>query len=165
MPADELARRFKLDSVAHSAGVFDEDKLAWANRHYLKLARPDRLAALAEPFLRQRAPDRRRSVTPRGRGWLEACCQAWPRRSIACRSSPIGLDTRVCVRCRRDAGRALCAELREPECDGGGTRSSPRNCSTPARLTSKEAFRAAANRVKERTGQKGKALFHPIRLA
>ena len=40
----------------------------------------------------------------------------------------------------------------------------PRNCCRPPRLTSKEAFRAAANRVKERTGQKGKALFHPIRL-
>ena len=32
------------------------------------------------------------------------------------------------------------------------------------RLTTKEAFRSAATRVKERTGQKGKALFHPIRL-
>jgi hypothetical protein len=29
----------------------------------------------------------------------------------------------------------------------------------------RERFRAAANQVKARTGQKGKALFHPIRLA
>ena len=33
------------------------------------------------------------------------------------------------------------------------------------RLLDREAFRAAATRVRERTGQKGKALFHPIRLA
>jgi hypothetical protein len=33
------------------------------------------------------------------------------------------------------------------------------------RLLDREAFRAAAARVRERTGQKGKALFHPIRLA
>jgi hypothetical protein len=33
------------------------------------------------------------------------------------------------------------------------------------RLTDKETFRAMAARVRERTGQKGKALFHPIRLA
>jgi glutamyl/glutaminyl-tRNA synthetase len=32
-------------------------------------------------------------------------------------------------------------------------------------LMTREAFRAMANRVKERTGQKGKALFHPIRVA
>jgi glutamyl/glutaminyl-tRNA synthetase len=29
----------------------------------------------------------------------------------------------------------------------------------------RDAFRAAANRVKQRTGQKGRSLFHPIRVA
>jgi len=29
----------------------------------------------------------------------------------------------------------------------------------------RESFRAAATRVKQRTGQKGRALFHPIRVA
>ena len=29
----------------------------------------------------------------------------------------------------------------------------------------RDAFRAMANRVKEKTGQKGKTLFHPIRVA
>ena len=32
-------------------------------------------------------------------------------------------------------------------------------------MLDREAFRALANRVKDRTKQKGKALFHPIRLA
>jgi glutamyl/glutaminyl-tRNA synthetase len=32
-------------------------------------------------------------------------------------------------------------------------------------LADRETFRAMANRVKERTGHKGKALFHPIRVA
>ena len=32
-------------------------------------------------------------------------------------------------------------------------------------LVDRETFRAMANRVKERTGQKGRALFHPIRVA
>ena len=44
LPIDELARRFRLEDVGHSAGVFDPDKLAWMNRHYLKLAAPARLA-------------------------------------------------------------------------------------------------------------------------
>src|SRR5207253_7784992 len=50
LPVDELARRFSLDRVGHSAGVFDEEKLAWANRHYLKMADPARIANLAVPF-------------------------------------------------------------------------------------------------------------------
>ena len=37
--------------------------------------------------------------------------------------------------------------------------------SQSGQLLDKEMFRAAAARVRERTGQKGKALFHPIRLA
>src|SRR5438105_4919161 len=63
LPVDELARRFSLDDVGHSAGVFDEEKLAWVNRHYLKLADPVRLADLAVSFFNAAgvtmAPDRR----------------------------------------------------------------------------------------------------------
>ena len=33
------------------------------------------------------------------------------------------------------------------------------------RLVDADLFRAAAQRVRERTGQKGRALFHPIRVA
>ena len=55
LPLDELARRFDLSKVAHSAGVFDEDKLAWVNRHYLKAADPARLVELSLPFLRERS--------------------------------------------------------------------------------------------------------------
>ena len=54
LPLDELARRFRIEDVGKSAGVFDLEKLAWVNRHYLKLAAPDRLAQLALPFLQQR---------------------------------------------------------------------------------------------------------------
>src|SRR5882672_3454309 len=53
LPVDELARRFSLERVGHSAGVFDEEKLAWANRHYLKMADPARIAALAVPYFQQ----------------------------------------------------------------------------------------------------------------
>src|SRR3954463_14006093 len=53
LPIDELARRFSLENVGHSAGVFDEEKLAWVNRHYLKIADPRRLAELSLPHFRQ----------------------------------------------------------------------------------------------------------------
>ena len=51
LPLEELARRFRLEDVGRSAGVFDVEKLAWVNRHYLKIAAPARLAALAVPYL------------------------------------------------------------------------------------------------------------------
>src|SRR5919197_2700492 len=52
LPIDELARRFSIDAVGHSAGVFDDEKLAWVNRHYLKIADPLRLAELSLPYFR-----------------------------------------------------------------------------------------------------------------
>jgi glutamyl-tRNA synthetase len=51
LPLDELARRFRLEDVGKSAGVFDVEKLAWVNRHYLKAAAPVRLAALSVAYL------------------------------------------------------------------------------------------------------------------
>src|SRR5258706_1603771 len=53
LPLDELARRFRIEDVGKSAGVFDPEKLAWINRHYLKLAAPERLPELASPVLAQ----------------------------------------------------------------------------------------------------------------
>src|SRR4029077_14837919 len=52
LPIDELARRFLIERVGHSAGVFDEEKLAWVNRHYLKAAEPLRIAELSVPYFR-----------------------------------------------------------------------------------------------------------------
>jgi hypothetical protein len=36
---------------------------------------------------------------------------------------------------------------------------------TAPRLIDRELFRAAAGRVRDKTGKKGRALFHPIRVA
>src|SRR2546428_5157983 len=47
VPIDEMAKRFALEDVGHSAGVFDEGKLAWVNRHHLEIADPIRLAELS----------------------------------------------------------------------------------------------------------------------
>src|SRR5262249_53458642 len=52
LPVEELARRFSLDRVGLSAGLLDEGKLAWVNRHYLKMADPVRIAALSVPFFK-----------------------------------------------------------------------------------------------------------------
>jgi nondiscriminating glutamyl-tRNA synthetase len=163
LPADELARRFRLENVAHSAGVFDEDKLAWANRHYLKLTLPDRLAALAEPFLRERAQIAG-DLTPADRAWLEAVLPGMATSVDRVPQLADRLETVFAFDAAATlAQEALAAELREPAATSVAHALADELRQAP-RLTTKEAFRAAATRVKERTGQKGKALFHPIRL-
>ena len=163
LPADELARRFRLEAVAHSAGVFDEDKLAWANRHYLKLCAPDRLATLAEPYLRERG-FLTGGLSTDSRTWL-----AWILPNIAGSVDRLPqLADRLQSVFRFDAPTTLAIagiadELRSPGA-AAVVRALAEDLQAAPRLVDKEAFRAAANRVKDQTGQKGKALFHPIRL-
>jgi nondiscriminating glutamyl-tRNA synthetase len=158
----ELARRFSLDRIGHSSGVFDEEKLAWVNRHYLKEANPSRIAELSIPYFREAGVD----MNPAERGLaflasimaiatssVDRLAQIPDRLSTVFRYEPEkGLaDPRV----REEVGaegsrrvvRALAEELeRSPRLD-------------------RERFRAVAAEVKSRSGQKGKQLFHPIRIA
>ncbi len=152
LPADELARRFRLENVAHSAGVFDEDKLAWANRHYLKLCAADRLTTLAEPYLRERGYITG-ALSADARAWLE-----WVLPQVAgsvdrLAQLPDRLDTifQAPGAPIEEVDANLVAALRD-------------ELASAPRLTDKDAFRALAGRVKDRTGLKGKALFHPIRV-
>lgn len=152
LPADELARRFRLENVAHSAGVFDEDKLAWANRHYLKLCPPDRLVTLAEPYLRAHG-----FIT----GELSAGVKQWLEWILPNVAGSVDRLPQLAERIESvfkwrapalpdNEERAVAPVLAEVLLDSGP-------------LVDRETFRAAANRVKDRTGLKGKALFHPIR--
>src|SRR5262249_42638111 len=50
VPLAEMARRFDISRVSHSAAVFDMDKLAWINRHYIKAAAPGRIASESMRF-------------------------------------------------------------------------------------------------------------------
>lgn len=162
MPLAEMARRFSLDRVGLSAGVFDEDKLAWVNRHYLKAADPARLAALALPFLERAgvqvggdagALEYLAAVMPVASGSVDRLDQVAGRLAFLFDYSP-------------DAAcqdRAILAELEDPRARQVLVALADVLAGAP-RLD-REGFRAAAAAVKARTGQKGKALFHPIRLA
>jgi nondiscriminating glutamyl-tRNA synthetase len=162
MPASELARRFSLDRVGHSAGVFDEEKLAWVNRHYLKLIDPVRLAELTVPFF-TRAGVR---MLPDDQG-IEFLASAMAMAS----SSVDRLDqvpARLAFLFDFDVDRALAdpsmrSELQNPEARAVLNSLSDELAAAP-RLT-RESFRDLAGRVRAKTGQKGRALFHPIRVA
>jgi nondiscriminating glutamyl-tRNA synthetase len=162
VPLDELARRFRLEDVGHSAGVFDEEKLAWVDRHYLKAADPLRLAELSVPFFRDAGVE----MDPTADG-LEFLASAMPMASASVdRLSDV--PARLAFLFDFDPGRALAdprvrEEMREDTARAVVSALAEELAGAP-RLD-RETFRAAANRVKARTGQKGKTLFHPIRIA
>jgi glutamyl-tRNA synthetase len=162
LPLDELARRFALDAVGLSAGVFDEEKLAWVNRHYLRAASPGRLAELSVPYFRHAgvsaAPD------PEGLAFLAA---AMPMIS----ASVDRLDqvpARLAFLFDYSAERALEEPGVGVEMAAEGPRAVVRALAdvlARAPRLDRDRFRTAAGEVKAATGQKGRALFHPIRLA
>ena len=162
LPAPELARRFALEQVGHSAAVFDVEKLAWVNRHYLRAADPALLAELALPhfvsagFLQRDTAEARAylaSVAPLASGSVDRIEQVPSRLAFL-----FGFDP------ARSCGQAEVQEvLGEP-----GARdviaALARELAAAPRLD-RDLFRAAAGRVKDATGRKGKHLFHPIRVA
>jgi glutamyl-tRNA synthetase/nondiscriminating glutamyl-tRNA synthetase len=161
MPAIELARRFSLEAVNKSAGVFDEEKLAWVNRHYLKLARPERLAELSVPFFNaagvDMAPDAEglaflASVVPIASGAVDRLDQVPARLSFLFDYAP--------ERALADPGLA-----EEMQADGAhAVVQALADLLAGAPRLDRERFRAIASEVKARTGQKARSLFHPIRV-
>jgi len=162
LPVDELARRFSLAAVGHSAGVFDEEKLAWANRHYLKMADPHRIAELSVPYFNEAgvtlSPDARgieflASAMAMAISSVDRLDQVPARLALLFDYSPEATlgDAEVGEEMRAEAPRAVVRALAE-------------ELARAPRLD-RERFRAVAEEVRTRTGQKGRALFHPIRVA
>jgi nondiscriminating glutamyl-tRNA synthetase len=162
LPVDELARRFSLESVGHSAGVFDEEKLAWANRHYLKMADPARLAREACQYFERRGYVHQQTpaalafladILPLATGSVDRLADAPDRVRFlfefdaACAVSDPEIARVLAEPGAREVVEALAAVLQEVP-----------------RLT-RESFREVAGRLKQRTAQKGRGLFHPIRVA
>ena len=71
VPLAEMARRFDLTTVSHSAAVFDTAKLAWMNRHYMKEAAPARRRARGAAVFRARRL-RHRTATDARSAYLES---------------------------------------------------------------------------------------------
>jgi nondiscriminating glutamyl-tRNA synthetase len=161
LPIDELARRFSLEGVGHRAGVFDEEKLAWANRHYLKIAEPERIADLTLPFFD--AAGVRVTAEGEARDFLASAM-------AMVTSSVDRLDqvpARLAFLFHFDANETLSApgvldEMRQPSARAVVDALAAELAAAP-RLE-RDMFRAIANQVKAKTGAKAKALFHPIRV-
>jgi nondiscriminating glutamyl-tRNA synthetase len=161
LPVDELVRRFSLEDVGHSAGIFDVEKLEWVNRHYLKLASPERLAELSEPYLKNEgwvseptaaAADYLAAVIPLATASVDRLDQVPARLRFLFDYSAARALEDPAVLAEAEAARPVVAALAEVLAER-------------APLVDRDTFRAAVADVRERTGQKGKPLLHPMRLA
>ena len=162
LPIDELARRFSLERVGHSAGVFDEEKLAWANRHYLKVADPKRIADLAVPYFN--AGGGRMSPSPRGLEFLSAAMPI----ATASVDRLDQIPGRLAFLFDYTPDVALRSEPVRQEMSEPGAQQVVHALAevlAKAPRLDRDRFRACANDVKARTGLKGRALFHPMRVA
>ncbi|MEO7190082.1 MAG: glutamate--tRNA ligase [Vicinamibacterales bacterium] len=157
---DEMARRFDLADVGHSAAVFDRDKLAWMNRHYMKSASGERLLDEAWRYFvrdgvathaRAQPSDEARafllSALPMASGSVDRLEQMPERLSFLW-----GWDD------------AAVAALIQQEPGGVEVTHAFSRVLTDSAPLDRDAFRAAASRVRELTGLKGKQLFHPLRV-
>jgi glutamyl-tRNA synthetase/nondiscriminating glutamyl-tRNA synthetase len=162
LSVDELARRFSLEAVGHSAGVFDEEKLAWVNRHYLKIADPSRLARLAVPYF----VDAGIAMAPSLAGIdFLAGAMAMASTSVDRLNQVPGRLTTVF---EYDAAKAVAEPAIRAEMLESGARAVVSVLAEELALAprlDRDRFRAMAGQVKTRTGQKARGLFHPIRVA
>jgi glutamyl/glutaminyl-tRNA synthetase len=160
LPLDELAKRFRTEDVGKSAGIFDFDKLAWVNRHYLKAASPVRLAALSVAHLKNAGylldPTPQdlaflAQVVPSVAAAVDRLDQIPMRLKFLFDYSAERALADPAIRAEAEAARAVVDALADV-------------LAMAPPMLDRETFRATANRVKDKTGQKGKALFHPLRL-
>jgi glutamyl-tRNA synthetase/nondiscriminating glutamyl-tRNA synthetase len=156
----QLVEQFSLEHITKSPAVFDQEKLYWLNRHYMKECTPGRLAELAVPFLLGTGYlDAHPS--PEVLGWLERVLDAVLKNI----SSLQQLPDAVRIIFEYDAGKAA----QELELSPMASARAVLNAFIPRVLAESELtyerFRAVTKEIQNETGKKGRDLFHPIRVA
>jgi glutamyl/glutaminyl-tRNA synthetase len=175
---EELTRVFSLERVTPSPAVFDFDKLNWLNRHYLKLAAPERILGLCLEGFRDVIPlTWTLFVVSEGpnvgsiaghlkeKQWFEQLIATFlpsvDRLSqLRQKASPV-LDFNASnARTNSENIDILAAESAQKVI-------ADLACKIKAHSgpVSPEAFKAWMSEVKVSTGVKGKELFHPVRIA
>ncbi|WP_127576681.1 glutamate--tRNA ligase [Paenibacillus barengoltzii] len=157
---DELISIFDANRLSRSPAVFDTNKLAHLNNHYIKNADPKRIASLAIPHLQQagRLPA---ELSPEQQAWAEALVALYQEQMTA--ASDIVELSELFFRSELSVDEEAAAVLAEPQV--------PNVLSTfLAKVEgladfSVENIGAAIKEVQKETGSKGKGLFMPIRVA
>jgi len=163
MSREKLIAQFSLDHIIKAAAVFDDQKLFWMNRHYMKESSARRLGELSVPFLVEAdylaGPPDEATLAWLGRvvdGTLKNLDHLSQLPAAAklifeydARSIASGEQTRHVLedRASREVLKLFVGELLALEEITYGR------------------FREVARVVEKETGKKGKDLFHPIRVA
>jgi glutamyl/glutaminyl-tRNA synthetase len=191
----ELVPIFSLERVTPSPAIFDFNKLNWLNRHYIKLADPERIAKLAERQFILQDP----GIFP-----LWSSSEIYTAETLELLASldpPIHLDIPSAAQiAERKAWFARLLALFLPAVDylaqlpvksafifgidPDAAHADPENAAILAVDSARtvlgefatrvrahaghvtpELFKAWISEIKDATGVKGKELFHPIRIA
>jgi glutamyl-tRNA synthetase/nondiscriminating glutamyl-tRNA synthetase len=160
--ANELVQEFELARVTPSPAVFDFEKLYWLNRHYIKEAAPERIAALAEPFY-QRALGVD-ELAPEAKAWLARITASL----VSAVSKLDELPERAAPVLHFDAAAALSAPENAEALNASTTPNVldafAAKIAAEGEPISAERFKALIKEVQKESGVKGPALFHPIRI-
>jgi glutamyl-tRNA synthetase len=158
----EMAERFDLDRVNKAAAVFDEAKFRHLNREHLKRLDDAAFLAAVRPHLEAAGRLPAGELGEAARAWVgallpllrdrvEVLPDAVDATDILFRFEPEAMD---------EAARALLAEPDAPKVIRAFAAAAPgRDLSAPG------AYRGLVGELKASLGVKGKALFHPIRVA
>jgi nondiscriminating glutamyl-tRNA synthetase len=159
----ELIAQFSLERITKSPAVFDQEKLNWLNRHYMKESAAVRLAELSLPYF-ARAGYLADTPVPEIMNWLERVIDAVLKNLDQLNQLPGA----VRLIFEYDAAQVASGEETRHVVEDAGSRE-VLNAFIPKVLAEKELayerFRAIAKEVQKATGKKGKDLFHPIRVA
>lgn len=162
LPLDQLIQSFDIGHVSKSAAVFDLNKLFWINRHYLKQCDRNRLTSLALPFLKESGLVE--TVDDAVVEWvsrvLEAVLPGVDHLSQVPAKAALIFDFDPAEAMKNEAVQHVLAE-------SGATsviRALGEELNRPGREVPRD-WKEIVGAVKGTTGQKGKQLFHPVRVA
>ena len=161
---DELTRAFSLERVTTSPAIFDFEKLNWLNRHYLKLAAPERLSALAWGYFADRLPAAEAAPEP-VKSWFARLLALFvpavdhldqlPERA----AQLFGFDPETARSDQENAAILAADSARTVLGELASRVRAHSGCITP------DVFKAWLSEIKAATGVKGPELFHPVRIA
>lgn len=158
---EELVKLFNLSRVSRSAAIFDYQKLYWLNRQHLKRLNPAEKVDRVLPFLRKAGllPEK---LTREHRLWLEKAVEALVEGVNKLSELPQKFNLFFefdLERMEADARRILQAESARVVLEALAEELDQQS------TVNFEEFSKIAREVKQKTGVKGKELFHPIRVA
>jgi nondiscriminating glutamyl-tRNA synthetase len=157
---EQLIEKFSLDRVSKSPSIFDVHKLNWMNNHYIKQAPVERIVELCIPHM-QKAGQLPQELSEEQRKWAEKLVALY-QEQLQYAAEIVELASlffEESVNFDEEA-KAVLAEEQVPEVMKA----------FHAELSALEAYTAdtiknALKAVQKATGQKGKKLFMPVRVA